>query len=269
MTLRSCSICFVWIITCLAACSPARVDHPDWQEYLAAHDVDGCITLYDTRTQSYHRYNAERCRRGFLPASTFKIMNALIALETGVADGPDFVMPWDGVRREYERWNRDHTLHTAMRDSAVWYYQEIARRIGEESMRKHLREARYGNDDLTAGIDRFWLEGGFRITPDEQVEFLRKLRRGALPFAERSQAIVREMMIVEQSDGRTWHAKTGLTRQGDDAIGWWVGWVELPAGAVLYALSITGPAEQVNVAEFIAARQEIVRAILKDSAIVP
>ena len=57
-----------------------------------------------------------RARIGFLPASTFKIPHALIALETGVvADVDKEVIRWDGVPREIEEWNRDHTLRSAMR----------------------------------------------------------------------------------------------------------------------------------------------------------
>ncbi len=264
MRFRLSTFIFVSICIVLTTCTPASSDHPAWEEHFTSRNVRGCITLYDTRSQKKHHYNADHCRQGYLPASTFKVMNALIALDTGVAESADFKIAWDGVRREYEAWNRDHTLHTAMRDSTVWYYQEIARRIGEERMLEHLRRAKYGNDALRAGIDQFWLRGDFRISPEEQLDFLRKLRRGTLPFSERSQAIVREMMIVEQDGDRTWHAKTGLTKQDGGWIGWWVGWVETKSGAVLFALNIAAPVEAVEFEKFAAARKDITRAILKD-----
>ena len=48
-----------------------------------------------------------------LPASTFKIPNSVIALETGVVDDPDKdVFKWDGVKRSIEAWNqRPHHAH--------------------------------------------------------------------------------------------------------------------------------------------------------------
>ena len=72
-----------------------------------------------------------RSGEGRLPASTFKIQNSIIALETGVVGDPDKdVFKWDGVTRSIEAWNKDHTLRSAIAVSAVPVYQEIARRIG-------------------------------------------------------------------------------------------------------------------------------------------
>jgi beta-lactamase class D len=70
------------------------------------------------------------------PWSTFKILNALIALETGVATGPDFAIPWDRQPRERPEWNQEQTLRTAVERSAFWYFQELARRIGPRQMQK-------------------------------------------------------------------------------------------------------------------------------------
>ena len=83
-----------------------------------------------------------------LPASTFKIANAAIAVETGVVTGADELFPWDGQPRDLEAWNRDLTLGEAMAASAVPVYQEVARRIGAERMAEMasapgLRECRH------------------------------------------------------------------------------------------------------------------------------
>src|SRR5215510_9346372 len=75
----------------------------------------------------------KRSGEPMLPASTFKVPNSLIALETGVVQDPDKdVFPWDGTTRSIEAWNKDHTLRSAIVASVVPVYQEIARRIGAE-----------------------------------------------------------------------------------------------------------------------------------------
>ena len=119
-----------------------------------------------------------RSGEGKLPASTFKIPNSIIALETGVVEDPDKdVFKWDGVTRAIEPWNKDHTLRSAIAVSAVPVYQEIARRIGAERMQKYLDLFDYGNRDIGGGIDQFWLTGNLRIDPDPADRF----RRPAAP----------------------------------------------------------------------------------------
>src|SRR5277367_1037996 len=126
------------------------------------------------------------------PASTFKIPNSLIALETGVVADPDKdVFKWDGVKRPIEAWNKDHTLRTAIAACAVPVYQEIARRIGQERMQKYVELLEYGNRNIGGGIDQFWLTGDLRIDPLQQVDFVDRLRRGTLPISKRSQELVR------------------------------------------------------------------------------
>src|SRR4029453_18482408 len=129
-----------------------------------------------------------RSSEGKLPASTFKIPNSLIALETGVVEDPDKdVFKWDGVTRSIEAWNKDHTLRSAIAVSAVPVYQEIARRIGAERMQKYLDLMEYGNRDIGGGIDQFWLTGNLRIDPIQQIDFVDRLRRGVLPGSKGSQ----------------------------------------------------------------------------------
>lgn len=44
----------------------------------------GAFVLYDAAQQRWLRYHPEECRVRTTPCSTFKVCNALIALETGV-----------------------------------------------------------------------------------------------------------------------------------------------------------------------------------------
>ena len=155
--------------------------------------------------------DTERSGQGFLPASTFKIPNSLIALETGVVTDPDKdLFKWDGVSRDFPGWNQDHTLRSAIAVSALPVYQEIARRIGPKRMQKYLDLFDYGNRNIGGGIDQFWLTGDLRIDPIQQIDFVDRLRRGALPISARSQELVRDILPVTKVGDAVIRAKTGL-----------------------------------------------------------
>jgi beta-lactamase class D len=183
----------------------------------------------------------ERSGQAMLPASTFKIPNSLIALETGVVEDPDKdVFKWDGVVRSIEGWNKDHTLRSAIAASAVPVYQEIARRIGAERMQKYVDLFEYGNRDIGGGIDQFWLTGNLRIDPVQQVDFVDRLRRGALPVSKRSQELVRDILPVTKAGDAVIRAKTGLlgAEVGKPSLGWVVGWAEKGSAQTVFALNM-------------------------------
>jgi beta-lactamase class D len=183
----------------------------------------------------------ERSGQAMLPASTFKIPNSLIALETGVVEDPDKdVFKWDGVVRSIEGWNKDHTLRSAIAASAVPVYQEIARRIGAERMQKYVDLFEYGNRDIGGGIDQFWLTGNLRIDPMQQVDFVDRLRRGALPVSKRSQELVRDILPVTKAGDAVIRAKTGLlgAEVGKPSLGWVVGWAEKGSAQTVFALNM-------------------------------
>jgi len=176
-----------------------------------------------------------------LPASTFKIPNSLIALETGVVADPDKdIFKWDGVTRSIEAWNKDHTLRSAIAVSAVPVYQEIARRIGQERMQKYVDLLEYGNRDIGGGIDQFWLTGNLRIDPIQQVDFVDRLRRGVLPVSKRSQELVRDILPVTKVGDATIHAKSGLlgAEIGKPSLGWLVGWAEKGNQQTVFAMNM-------------------------------
>ena len=182
-----------------------------------------------------------RSGEGKLPASTFKIPNSIVALETGVVADPDKdVFKWDGVTRSIEAWNKDHTLRSAIAASAVPVYQEIARRIGPERMQKYLDLFEYGNRDIGGGIDRFWLTGNLRIDPIQQIDFIDRLRRGVLPVSKRSQELVRDILPVTKVGDATIRAKSGLlgAEQGKPSLGWMVGWAEKGNQQTVFAMNM-------------------------------
>ena len=182
-----------------------------------------------------------RSGEGRLPASTFKIPNSIIALETGVVGDPDKdVFKWDGVVRGIEAWNRDHTLRSAIAASVVPVYQEIARRIGAERMQKYLDLFGYGNRDIGGGIDQFWLTGNLRIDPVQQIDFVDRLRRGVLPVSKRSQDLVCDILPVTKVGDSVIRTKSGLlgAERGEPSLGWMVGWAEKGGAHTVFALNM-------------------------------
>jgi len=217
------------------AATPAAEVKPEWQAYFQGNT--GAFVLYNLTQNRYARYDPARCATRFLPASTFKILNSLIGLETGVIPDENYVIKWDGTHYDIAAWNQDHTLKTAIRDSAVWYYQELARRVGSEKMQHYVDAAGYGNRDISGPLDAFWLEGGLRISADEQVEFLKRLYRGELPFSQRSMDIVKEILVLEQSGDYRFSGKTGSVQRVTPHVGWFVGYLEAKGDVYIFALN--------------------------------
>jgi beta-lactamase class D len=235
---------------------------PVARQVIDATGFTGAILLYDSQRNRYEAGHAERIDRQSIPASTFKIFNSLVALETGVIGGAQTIIRWDGIVRERTELNRDLDLQTAFRLSAVPHYQELARRIGLERMQKFIDAVGYGNRDLTGGIDEFWLTGGLRISPREQVDFLARLYRGDLPFSPEAMATVREMMVNERTDGHILRAKTGWAILPEaENVGWWVGWVEGESGVLIFATVLEATAPN---STFGPARQAVTRRVLED-----
>jgi beta-lactamase class D len=224
--------------------------------------TDGTFVGYKTDDYLIIASDKDRSGQAMLPASTFKIPNSLIALETGVVGDPDKdVFKWDGVTRSIEAWNRDHTLRTAIAASAVPVYQEIARRIGAEQMQKYVDLFEYGNRDIGGGIDQFWLTGNLRIDAVRQVDFVDRLRRGTLPVSKRSQDIVRDILPVTKSGDSIIRAKSGLlgAEIGKPSLGWMVGWAEKGNANTVFALNL-----DVHEPRHIADRMTLTQACLTD-----
>jgi len=156
-----------------SGCTESAIDHPEFERYFRQYNVGGSFLLYDLRNESHTYYNLERCKKQFIPASTFKIFNSLVALETGVVKDETVVLPWDGVHRATASWNQDQDMAAAIKNSTVWFYQELARRIGEKNMQRYISLVHYGNMNIAGGIDMFWLTGKLRVSQMEQIQFLR------------------------------------------------------------------------------------------------
>ena len=247
------------------AAAAETVAKPGWQRYFDGQGVQGTFVLLQPAEDRYLVYEEPRSKRGYLPASTFKIANALIGLEVGAIADENEVFRWDGKPKWRPEWEQDQTLATGMRYSTVWMFQEVARRTGKQRMKAWLNRLEYGNRDIRGGIDQFWLQGNLRVSAREQVDFLHKLAEGRLPATQRAQRLVREAMVVERTREYTLYAKTGSTSLRPGAIHWWVGWVEKRGKPVGYfAMNLTA-AEGTRFED----RMAISRAILEEAGVLP
>lgn len=260
-------------VAALASASPAAVraeavrwtERPDWAPFFERAGVPGTMVVVDERSGDHLVHDAKRAAERLPPASTFKVPHLLFALDARIARDEFQVFPWDGVERAISEWNGDQTIRSSMRHSVVWVYQSFARKLGERREGGYLRRIGYGNADPSGGVDRFWLDGNLRISALEQVAFLQRLHRNALPFRVADQRLVKDVMIAEA--GRSWilRAKTGWAGRRNPQVGWWVGWVEHPEGAVFFALAIEMP----NQGRDAPKRTEIARAILASLKALP
>ena len=218
--------------------------------------VNGSIIIYDSSKKKVYEYNSPRNSTAFLPASTFKILNTLIALETGVIKDDVGVLTWDGIKRDFDVWNQDTNLRQAFKNSTVWFYQVLARKIGSEQMQKFINQVDYGNQKIgkPENIDNFWLKGDLRITPRQQIQFLQNVRDEKLPFSKINLDLLKDIMIFEKTSNYTLRGKTGWV----DKTGWFVGYLEQNNQVYYFATNIN----MVN-AELAPARIQITRRCLE------
>lgn len=266
MRLRLLPFLFLLVLPALAAAGqPYPVaERADWGRYFQAAGVQGTLVLMKEGSATIQAYDPARAATPYLPASTFKVLNACIALETGVASGPDAVFPWDGTQHPIPAWNKDLTLREAFAVSSVPVFQAIARRVGQERMAGYVKAAGYGNADIGGGIDSFWLEGNLRISALEQVDFLQRLYHDRLPFSKKTMDTVKDIMAQDRGEDWVIRSKSGWAARVDPNVGWWVGWLERGGEVWYFALNIDmAKPEQAK------ARKDIILAALKGEGLLP
>ena len=247
------------MLASFSAAAAELVAHNEWQRHFEARGVRGTFVILEPANDRYLVVDPARARRGFLPASTFKIPNALIGLEVGSITDENEVFPWDGKPKMRAAWERDHTLGSGMCESVVWMFQEIARRTGKQRMREWVEKLDYGNRDIRGGIDLFWLQGNLRVSAMQQVDFLHRLAEGRLPMSQRSQRLVRQALVSGREGNDVLYGKTGSTGSVKEPADWWVGWIERQGRPLVYfAMNLT-PSPQTRYEERFAIASAILR----------
>jgi beta-lactamase class D len=222
-----------------------------------------CVLIHESGTSTAWQSDPAACATRLSPASTFKIPHALVALETGVVH-PDTVERWDGTKHPNQpHWDEDHTVVSAMRPSVLWFFQRIAPRVGAERMRGWLRRMRYGNADTSGSVTEYWVNGTLRISPLEQVEFLRQFYAATLPIAPVHQRLIRDalnqkggwienargvhQLAPEWPHGAQLNAKTGATTiASGQRVSWLVGALTAGGRDHMFASAVWGDAASVD-----------------------
>lgn len=230
----------------------------EFQDIIDSNQVAGSILIYDAQKNEYYSNDFERTEQGFLPASTFKIVNSMIGLETGVLEDENHLFKWDKTPRRLKAWESDLTLSEAYKVSCVPCYQEVARNIGVKRMNAHLKKFNYGNMEVADSmIDLFWLEGDFRITQKQQIDFLKRFYNKLLPISDRTFDIMRnEIMVIDDNESYKLSGKTGWAIRDGNNVGWFVGFVEKEDNIYYLATNVT-PLNQSQTNDFARIRLQI------------
>jgi len=228
---------------------------PEFNKILDSLKVKGAVLIYDFTNKTYYSNDFSWAKTGIIPASTFKIPNSIIALETGVIKNDSDVFRWNGEKRWNKKWEQDLTFKEAFQVSCVPCYQEVARKIGVERMKAYLNKLNYKEmvfDNTT--IDNFWLDGESKISQTQQIQFLKRFYFSELPISKRTETIVKNIMLIEKTYEYTLSGKTGLSVKNGLDNGWFVGYFEVKNKLYFFATNVEPAEKKSNRDKFLPAR---------------
>lgn len=237
--------------------APISVQLPQLNLELNEASVKGTLLIYNANKDTYYSNNFKWANTGFLPASTFKIPNSMVALETGVISNDSTIIPWNGEKHRFKVWEQDLTLRNAFHYSCVPCYQDIARRVGLKRMQNQLNKLNFGEMVVSdSTLDQFWLEGESRITAYEQIDFLKRFQNSELPISKHTETVMKKMMIITENDSIVLRGKTGWSNQNNINNGWFVGYVERQNNIYYFATNIQ-PINGLEINEFAKLRKTL------------
>ena len=240
-----------------------KMEMTSFQEIIDSAGLSGAILFFDPQQNTYYSNDFEWADQGRLPASTFKIPNSIIALETGVVEDDSTLFKWNGESRRLSIWERDMIFRDAFHLSCVPCYQDIARRVGVERMRANLDKLQYGNMVFdSTGIDLFWLEGDSKISSFQQIDFLARFYRSELPISRRTESIMKRLMVIEETEAYKLSGKTSWSIRNGNRHGWFVGYLEIEDEIYFFATNVV-PQEQFNMGFFAMIRTKITMEALR------
>ena len=212
---------------------------PEFQLIIDSANLKGAILIYDLNESKFYSNDFKWAKKGQLPASTFKIPNTIISLETGVVENESTVFKWDGEKRGMEAWEQDLSLRDAFHFSCVPCYQDVARKVGVERMVSYLDKINYGKMKIdAASIDMFWLQGDSKINQFQQIDFLKRLYQSELSISKRSEMIVKRILLIEENDTYKISGKTGWSINDEINNGWFIGYIESKGKLYFFATNI-------------------------------
>ena len=196
------------------------------------------------------------CEQRLTPASTFKVPLSLMGYDAGFL--VDEHLPAIPFREGYEAtdpaWRTTVDPTSWIKNSVVWYSQQITGWLGRERLQRYVTRFGYGNQDLSGnpgmndGVSQAWLSSSLRISPLEQAGFLGRLALHQLPVSAHAYEMTRRLMnLGTLPDGWSVCGKTGtgylmnadgtpdLTRE----VGWFIGWASKGRRSIVFVQAVS------------------------------
>lgn len=227
----------IFLIHGLAISFFVRAENVAIEQIFRSAGIDGTIVIESVSTGQRFVHNDLRAQQRYPAASTFKVLNTLIALEESVISG-DTIFHWDGTQHSIANWNQDQTLDSAFKVSCVWCYQQIARRVGAMKYPGYIQRSNYGQLLEPFNETEFWLDNSLTISAEEQVAFLRQVVEQRLPLKTSSYDTLKNIMLTDATSQYRLYAKTGWATRSTPSVGWYVGYVEAKDEVWLFALNL-------------------------------
>ena len=228
---------------------PKEIEKSEFGSILDSLKVKGAILIYDVKNKIYYSNDFSWAKTGIIPASTFKIPNSIIALETGIIKNDSAIFKWNGEKRRFKKWEEDLTFKKAFQVSCVPCYQEIARKVGVKRMKSYLKKLNYNGmvfDTLT--IDNFWLQGKSKFSQMQQIDFLERLYFSKLPISKRTEDVMKDIMQIEETENYVLSGKSGWGMRNEINNGWLVGYLETNNSVYFFATNVEK--QETNMDEF-------------------
>ena len=207
----------------LFSCSvnKAKIDN-DLKEYFSDNKVEGSFSMLNNADGEITVYNISMDTARVSPFSTFNILNALIALENGVVTDLDMNLKISDSSNE-----KGMNITQAFKSDFTPFFQKISKQTGKAAMQKWVDSISYGNKNIGDSLHSFWVDNKIKISPDEQLGFLKRLYFDQLPFRKSVQLQVRDMMVQEDNSAYKWSYVMGNGKdENDQFVSWLIGWVE-------------------------------------------
>lgn len=213
--------------------------------------INGCAVILNSEDNKYSFYNQSLCEQKVSPYSTFKIISTLVSLQNGVLESTSSTMNYSGIQYAIPEWNGNLTLKEAFQSSCIWYFRQVIDAVGAKEIENELNKLSYGNCDISqwngSGINPqqelngFWLDSSLKISPLEQVEVLSKIFEGNSIYNDENVAILKDIMLIDDSGEQKVYGKTGSNSNGK---AWFVGFTEENGSNEYFAIYLDDAAQK-------------------------
>ncbi|MFT5581138.1 MAG: beta-lactamase class D [Lentimonas sp.] len=235
-----------------------RIDLSDSYEF---NNLGGQTLIYDEKYNQYYSNDFKIAKEKFIPASTFKIVNTLIGLESGTIKS-DFVFNYNGEKRRNAAWEKSMNIREAFQTSCVPCYQDLAERIGLNNMTNQIKSMNYPGANVNEdNLTNFWLNGDATISPLEQIDYLRRLMTKQMVVSSQNIDLLKNAMAIDSTSKGKMYAKTGWAQTDEMDHGWYVGFIEQEKNRIYFATLIE-PKEGYDMTKFANERKSITTSVL-------